>query len=270
MAPPWQICRWPPTKDATAVPDNNQGGAKMTTLTLSVPVRQVAKPRVALWLAGFAILAALLAVLTKAIIGNPTSTQDLTIMTWVAGWNLPGLDTLSVVLSALTSAYAGLVYGPAAIAALFLMGKRDAAVGFGVVGLTVALVAVLGDYTLGELVDRGRPLAAADHSTPAFPSTHVFGSTVFFGFIGFLAIHYHLNQKLLLPLLSVVAAILLLVGPSRIYEQAHYPSDVAAGYLLGALWLLVVIPTFVALRNNRWMPSWQQNDDISVGAFEPG
>ena len=59
---------------------------------------------------------------------------------------------------------------------------------FGVVGLTIGAVAILGDFTLGEIVDRGRPLAESDDPTPAFPSGHVFGSTVFFGFIGFLAV----------------------------------------------------------------------------------
>jgi hypothetical protein len=41
------------------------------------------------------------------------------------------------------------------------------------------LVAVLGDFTLGELVDRGRPLASSDNPSSAFPSGHVFAGTVF-------------------------------------------------------------------------------------------
>ena len=68
-----------------------------------------------------------------------------------------------------------------------------------------------------------------------------------FGFIGFLGVYYRMKKKLLVPLLVLIAATILLVGPARIYEQAHWPSDVAAGYLLGALWLLVVIPIFLRL-----------------------
>ena len=113
---------------------------------------------------------------------------------------------------------------------------------FGVVGLTVALVAILGDHTLGELVGRARP--SGDNPAPSFPSGHVFGGTVLFGFVGFLAVRSGLKRNLLLPLLAISAVILLSVGPARIYEQAHWPSDVAGGYILGALWLLVLVPVY--------------------------
>ena len=51
-----------------------------------------------------------------------------------------------------------------------------------------------------------------------------------------------------MPLLVVFGALILAVGPARIYEQAHWPSDVAAGYLLGAFWLLLLVQGFLALR----------------------
>ena len=38
------------------------------------------------------------------------------------------------------------------------------------------------------------------------------------------------------------------MGPARIYEQAHWPSDVAVGYLLGAFWLILLVQGFLALR----------------------
>ena len=187
-----------------------------------------------LWLAAVTTLSTLLAMLTLAIMNNPIPSQDVAVMDWIAGRDWPGLGTFFGVLSFLTSAKAGLIYGPAGIAILLLLRKTRAALIFAAVGATIAFVAVLGDYTLGEIVDRGRPLAGSADSAPAYPSGHVFGSTVFFGFIGFLAFHYQMKRKLLVPLLMLVAAVILLVGPARIYEQAHWPSDVAAGYLLAA------------------------------------
>ena len=136
---------------------------------------------------------------------------------------------------------------------------------FAIVGATIALVAVLGDYTLGEALDRSRPLAGPDNSSPAYPSGHVFGTTVFFGFIGFLAVYYRMKRKALIPLLVVISAVILLVGPARLYEQAHWPSDVAAGYLLGALWLLVIIPVFIYVQGLKWMSSWQREDLSVIG-----
>ena len=111
-------------------------------------------------------------------------------------------------------------------------------------------------------------MADSDFSTPSFPSGHVFGSTVFFGFIAFLAVYYHLDKKYLIPLLSFVAGIIILVGPARVYDQAHFPSDVAAGYLLAALWLLVIIPAFLFFRSTSWVTSWRNRQDISVVACD--
>ena len=238
----------------------------MATMTQSALIPTATNPRIALWLAAVGVLAALLALLTKAIMDNPTPSHDIAIMDWVTGWRLAGLVTFFGGLSALTSSYAGLIYGPLAIAALLLMHKLRAAIAFGLVGVTVAVVATLGDYTLGELVNRGRPLADSDFSTPSFPSGHVFGSTVFFGFIGFLAIYYHLEKKFLIPLLAFIAGIIILVGPARVHDQAHFPSDVAAGYLLAALWLLVIIPAFLSFRSTKWVSSPRRTQDLSVEA----
>ena len=77
-----------------------------------------------------------------------------------------------------------------------------------------------------------------------------------------------MKKKLLIPLLAVFAIMTVLVGPARVHVQAHYPSDVAAGYLLAAIWLLVIIPVFVYLRGTRWMSAWKNKEDPSVVACE--
>ena len=142
------------------------------------------------------------------------------------------------------------------------MGKTREALIFGVVGVTIATVAMLGDYTLGQIVSRGRPIAAAGETFASFPSGHVFGTTVFFGFVGFLVAHYRLNKKLMIPTLTLLALGVLLVGPARIYEQAHWPTDVAAGYLLGGLWLLVTIPVFMYLHDAKWLTSLRKKETL--------
>ena len=191
-------------------------------------------------------LMALLAILSVAISRNPTPSTDVAAMDWVVAWIAPGLAGLFKVVSFLTSAKAALIYGPVGIALLLFLRKRRAAVEFAVGGGVVALVAVLGDYTLGEAVGRTRPLG--DNMVPSFPSGHVFGSTVLFGFSTYLAVHHGLRKRVLVPIILLFAVILLAVGPARVHEQAHWPSDVAAGYLLGAIWLLVLIPAFIHLR----------------------
>ena len=71
-----------------------------------------------------------------------------------------------------------------------------------------------------------------DNMVPSFPSGHIFGSTALFGFSTYLAVHHGLRKRVLVPLILLFAVILLAVGPARVHEQAHWPSDVAAGYLL--------------------------------------
>ena len=156
--------------------------------------------------------------------------------------------------------------GLAGTAFLFLLGKPRVAFAFAVVGAVVGIVAVTGDYTLGEVVGRTRPLA--DKPVPSFPSGHVFGSTVFFGFSSFLAVQYRLEKKILVPFLAVMALLILAVGPARIYEQAHWPSDVAAGYLLGALWLLILIPSFLYFRRRIWAESSHLTEAHSAAIFQ--
>ena len=238
----------------------------MATLTHTTVVHKLPRPRVMLWLASASALAALIALLAIAINNNPLPAQDLAVMDWMTGWDLPGLSSFFAVVSFLTSAKAGVVYGPMGIAVLLLLRKTRAALGFAVVGGIIAVVAVLGDYTLGEVVGRTRP--PADNPMTSFPSGHVFGSTVLFGFLGFLAIHYRLTKRQLLPLLALLTATILVVGPARIYEQAHYPSDVAAGYLLGALWLLVLIPTFLHIVRATGIASPKPGKDLSVEGSE--
>ena len=94
------------------------------------------------------------------------------------------------------------------------------------------------------LVGRERPLTEyAAHltlDTLSFPSGHTSGSTIAYGLIA-----YILWQLLPKPLNYISTALLIvliiLIGVSRIYLGAHFPSDVVAGCLLGIIMLGIVI-----------------------------
>ena len=238
----------------------------MATLSQDITVRSALNTRTLLRVVAFGVLAALLSLLTKAIMDDPSPPQDITFMDWVAGWDVWGLTTLFDIVSFVTGPEPGIIYGVMGVTFLLLLGKTRPAIVFTGVGVTIGLVAMLGDLTLGEIVDRGRPLALSDDPNPAFPSGHVFGTTVFFGLMGFLAVYYKLKPKILFPLLAVFGIIIILVGPARIHLQVHFPSDVAAGYLLGALWLMVIIPVFLFVRRTQWMSAGQSKEDLAVAA----
>jgi len=237
----------------------------MTTLLQNIPVKAVLSMRSLLWLAAMGILVALLALLTIAVSDNPSASQDIRVMNWIVGWDQPGLNSFFDVVSAVTHTEVGLIYGTLAIIFLLLLGKTRPAIVFAVVGVSIAAVAIAADHSLGLIVDRGRPL---DPSHLAFPSGHTYSTTVFFAFTGFLAAYYRLKIKILIPLLLLFAALIVSVGLGRIHLQAHFPSDVAGGYLMAAISLLVVIPAFLWLRSSGWMASRKLKENYAVVACE--
>jgi undecaprenyl-diphosphatase len=72
----------------------------------------------------------------------------------------------------------------------------------------------------------------------SFPSGHVLTYVGTYGFMAFLVYSVirppHVRWPLSLGLLTMVG----LVGPSRIYQGHHWPTDVAASYLLGTAYLI--------------------------------
>jgi membrane-associated phospholipid phosphatase len=46
------------------------------------------------------------------------------------------------------------------------------------------------------------------------------------------------------PLRLVLLAVIVLIGPSRMLEGEHWLSDVVAGYLYGAFWLILGLQVY--------------------------
>ena len=229
---------------------------------MSARVHVLNSPRLWLWLLAIAALTVPLVLLTIAVKDGPVPSQDRIVLDWVVGRDVPLLAGFMRGISGLTSNFPAMGMGIAGIAFLWLVGLTRASLAFAVVGVTVGVVAFTGDLTLGEIVGRSRPLL--EESESSFPSGHVFGSTVFFGFWGFLAVYYKLSRRILVPLIVLIFAVILAVGFARMIEQAHWPSDVAASYLLGSLWLLLLIPFFIQFQRLSWLSSPKQAAELDV------
>ncbi len=79
----------------------------------------------------------------------------------------------------------------------------------------------------------------------SFPSGHAAYALVGWGFVAYLiARRPHTSAWLRALLALAVMFIAGLVGASRIYLAAHYPSDVAGGLLIGVPWLIVILLGF--------------------------
>lgn len=74
----------------------------------------------------------------------------------------------------------------------------------------------------------------------SFPSGHATGSTIAYGLLAYFALQL-LPDPWNYVVASVLTALIVLIGISRVYLGAHFPSDVIAGWLLGSGVLFIVI-----------------------------
>lgn len=74
----------------------------------------------------------------------------------------------------------------------------------------------------------------------SFPSGHAFDAAVFYGLLAYLAFKY-LPSPWSYIIAVVLVLLILLIGTSRVYLGAHYPTDVLAGWLLGLAVLILIV-----------------------------
>lgn len=97
------------------------------------------------------------------------------------------------------------------------------------------------NMALKAAVQRARPEveAAAYAEGWSFPSGHAMASTTAYGMLAYLLLQrfgQHVG-----PVVAAAVLVILFVGASRIYLGVHYLSDVAGGFLAGAVWLAICV-----------------------------
>lgn len=111
----------------------------------------------------------------------------------------------------------------------------------------VLLAGVLGAATLSPLLkeafDRPRP-ELVPHMTEvystSFPSGHAMMSAATYLVLGMMLARVHRARRVRAYIVTVCALVAILVGVSRVYVGVHWPTDVLAGWSIGALWAIVV------------------------------
>lgn len=113
-----------------------------------------------------------------------------------------------------------------------------------VYGLGVGVAAMLANSLLKHFIHRTRPdtlyVSEMYFKTSSFPSGHAFGSTVICGLLLYLSLKY-LPEPWSLVTTASLGAFIFLVGVSRIYLGAHYPTDVIAGWILGGIVVTLIV-----------------------------
>jgi len=117
-------------------------------------------------------------------------------------------------------------------------------------------------FVLKELVHRTRPFPLGQNVTGiiqsinqySYPSGHVLFFVVFFGFFAYLA-WIHFAGRVRVIIIAICGALIVLIGPSRVFLGAHWASDVLGSYVIGAIWLFVLILAYQwAIRRNIMSP----------------
>lgn len=129
-----------------------------------------------------------------------------------------------------------------AVAALLIRRRTRLAIFVIVSGLGALAL----EPTIKTLVGRLRPVVdvpVAHAPGNSFPSGHSLGSFVVYGSL-LLVFLPAVPRRWRPAVISAVAALIVLVGVSRIALGVHFVSDVLAGWLLGAAWLGVTLYAF--------------------------
>jgi undecaprenyl-diphosphatase len=114
--------------------------------------------------------------------------------------------------------------------------------------ILAATSSVLLTFVLKGLIQRSRPFPLDQNATGfvhsineySYPSGHVLFFVVFFGFFAFLA-WMHFAGRTRVIVIAICGALILLIGPSRVFLGAHWASDVLGSYIIGSIWLFILI-----------------------------
>lgn len=155
-----------------------------------------------------------------------------------AAWILHSLLQLPYVL---------LVIAPVFIY-LLRTGRYKMAIAVGAV-MFLSLMATL---AIKSIVSRPRPETALFQETGAsFPSGHAATAVAIYGLIAYVLWRYLVRDTVArLIIIILTTALIIATGLSRIYLLVHYPSDVAAGWAVGAAMLFGAIAVLEFVRKH--------------------
>jgi membrane-associated phospholipid phosphatase len=190
--------------------------------------------------------------LAELVHTKSTSLQqlDARVHDWAVSERNSGATTFFVTMST--------IGGPAGVAAMaavvtiaLLMARR-----FGWAAYVVINVAGGGalDWELKRYFARARPDVALMLRRAAgysFPSGHAMESTILFAALSYLAIRTFPRWRWKSAVLALSATLIVAVAFSRVYLGVHWISDVAAGIVVGLLWVTTTTVAYETLRRTR-------------------
>lgn len=198
--------------------------------------------------------------LDNVLDGEGIALADHPVVRFLAAHREPWLITAARVISdmgspvgvAVTAVVAGVALAWVRRSWLPLLVFTLGAGGIGVINMTVK-----------RLVSRDRPplaTAVLDAQGFSFPSGHTVGTTVVWLLTAWMVSHWVIGRRAVRVTVWTGALLMIVaVGVTRVYLGVHFPSDVLAGWALGAAWAVTI-----ALVVNVWEQS-RRSLTASVG-----
>lgn len=148
----------------------------------------------------------------------------------------------------------------------FLMSSRKPALALFVLG-SVGGGALVGTL-LKSLFLRARPevvphLVQVDSAS--FPSGHALNSAVVYLTLAALLARSMVEWRLRAYLLLVAMVLVVLIGVTRVYVGVHYPTDVLAGWTIGAAWAILCSLVAQGLQRHSAVEPEQSRADLQRG-----
>ena len=186
---------------------------------------------------------------TKVLVRSGRQPFDAGVDATLAGHREHLLNSITAVVSALGST--PVVIAVVLVAALVMRLKvrrwHES------LALLIAMVGELAIFlAVTTAVHRNRPsIPRLDAAPPtsSFPSGHTMAAVVSYTFIAFLLWRSFDRRWWTTLAATVLLSLPVLVGFARLYRGMHYPTDVLAGALGGALWLMMVFTTLLHRRD---------------------
>jgi len=177
--------------------------------------------------------------ITDEVVEKETAAFDTAVQAAVYSLRSESLTGIMTAISFLGSKEFLFWVSLALIAFFCVKNKRRAAITYAAILLLSAGL----NNLIKLIIHRDRPqlLPLEETTFFSFPSGHSMNSLVFYGLLAYFAYHYAKNKALGLSIYIIAVLITVLIGFSRIYLGAHYPTDVIAGFVAGMLILSAAI-----------------------------
>lgn len=112
--------------------------------------------------------------------------------------------------------------------------------------VAVLILASVSNIALKRSIGRARP--EVEHlvyvDSMSYPSGHSMSAMAFYGFLIYLCLKIDMPLWARLLLVATLVFVIAAVGVSRVYLGVHFPSDVAAGFIGGLIWVSFCILLF--------------------------